>query len=80
MQAQITNGTWQLVRQGSRWYLWCDTPGAKFSLPDLGPRINLVVYSRDGQEEALGVEQPFPYPSDVLFVRLEATQAEERSA
>ncbi len=71
LRIYLKNGTWELVREGAGYYLWCDTGGVKFELPQLGAKAELV--SVNDSEAASGrvQEQPFVYEEgfDLLLVR-----------
>ena len=69
-QAFLVNGTWEIVREGDSAFIFCDTPGARFSCPWLPGRVTLLPYSSQGPETGRSVTQPIEYPPDCLFVRL----------
>jgi hypothetical protein len=71
--AYLENGTWEALRNGSVWHLWCDTPGAKLSLPGLGPQVTVTPFAADGPRSPSTVPQPFAYPNECLFVRVTGT-------
>jgi hypothetical protein len=71
LSAYMVNGTWEAVRAGQRWYLWCDTPGSRFSLGDLKDTVRLTPFGKAGMGEVLDLAQPFAYPADCLFVRVD---------
>ncbi len=70
LSAYQANGTWEAVRAGQLWYLWSDTPGARFSLAGLAGAVRVVPFGKSGPGEALSTAQPFVYPADCLFVRV----------
>lgn len=44
----MVNGTWEIVRDGDRYHVYCDTPGVAITIPGAGP--NAMVYGADGSE------------------------------
>ena len=70
LRAFLTNGTWEALHKGRGWYVWCDTPGARFSLPGLGSSVQIVPFISSGAAEALTGGQPFVYPKGCLFVKV----------
>lgn len=72
--AHLENGTWEAVLDGETWYVWCDTPGARFSLPSLGPQITVTRFTSTGVGSTEHLAQPFSHPSDCLFVRVVSDQ------
>jgi len=70
LQAFLVNGTWEAIRKGRGWYLWCDTPGARFSFPSLGPTVQIVPFAETGPGSAITSAQPFAYPKPCLFLRV----------
>ncbi|MGQ9731515.1 MAG: hypothetical protein ACUVX8_09620 [Candidatus Zipacnadales bacterium] len=72
LTAQIINGTWELIRKGGVWYLWCDTPNVQFNVLPLGSVVRLLPFTTAGAQPEQTVSQPFSYPPGSLFVRLES--------
>jgi len=68
----MENGTWEALRTGATWYVWCDTPGVRFSLPRLAGQVSVTPYTAAGAGAAKRTGQPFAYPKDCLFVRVTA--------
>jgi len=68
----LENGTWEAVKQGATWYVWCDTPGARVSLPRLGTEVNVTPFTAAGAGEPKRLGQPFTYSKGCLFVRISA--------
>jgi len=67
----MVNGTWEAVRKGGAWHVWCDTPGVKVSLPGLGEKVTITPFGAGGAGEAKVAGQPFVYPEGCRFVRAE---------
>ena len=67
----MVNGTWEAVRKGEAWYVWCDTPGVKVSLPGLGEKVTVTPFGAGGAGEARASGQPFAYPEGCRFVGVE---------
>ena len=66
----LVNGSWEIVRERSNLYLWCDTPGTKIELP-LAPAQAHVTELRDGRRVFLGLKpQPLQYPDGVRLLRV----------
>ncbi len=66
----LVNGSWELVRERSSLYLWCDTPGTKIELPLAPPQVH-VTELRDGRRAFAGLKpQPLQYPDDVRLLRI----------
>ena len=70
LSAFVANGTWEAVQTRQGWYLWCDTPGARFDIPVLGTSVRLTPFGRDGMREQTTVSQPFAYAEGWLLVRV----------
>jgi len=70
VEAFVTNGTWEIVRQREEAYVYCDTPGARFRCAWLGPKVELLAYTEQEQPSSTTVSQPFTYPQGVRFIRL----------
>jgi hypothetical protein len=68
----LENGTWEAVRKGGEWYVWCDTPGAKFDLRSLGAQVGVVPFGAAGAKPPEQAKQPFAYPKGCLFVQVTA--------
>lgn len=66
----LVNGTWELLRDGDDFYLWCDTPGVHIDLPLAQPGFVLTALAPDGKPvEAGPCPHPIEYPSGVLLLR-----------
>jgi len=70
--AYLGNGTWEALLKGGTWYVWCDTPGVRFSLPRLAGDVSVTPFTAAGAGEAKRTAQPFVYPKGCLFVRITA--------
>jgi len=70
LKAFLTNGTWEAIRKGRGWCVWCDTPSARFSFPSLGPSVQIVAFAETGPGSAITSAQPFAYPKACLFLRV----------
>jgi hypothetical protein len=70
LSAYLENGTWEALLKGGAWYVWCDTPGTRFSLPRLGTQITVTPFTAAGAGQAERAAQPFAYPKGCLFVRI----------
>lgn len=67
----LVNGTWELVRDGSSLYLWCDTPHVRFETELLPARCEVsVLPANGGRVFAAAESQPLQYPPEALAVRL----------
>ncbi|MFQ6130700.1 MAG: beta-galactosidase [Armatimonadota bacterium] len=75
LHVYMANGTWELLREGDRWLLYCDTPGMRFRLPGLPDEV--VVGGHTGPEEPhfRAVEQPLTHPEGVLFLEVRGAAA-----
>jgi hypothetical protein len=70
LRAHLANGTWEALRKGHEWALWCDTPNTRFALPGLGANVQVVPFTPKGAGAAVRSPQPFVYPKACLFVRV----------
>lgn len=75
----LVNGTWELVRQGSIAYLWCDTPAVTVEVPFLGAHVRVDEIRAEGLRFAGVQSQPLQYPSGVRFVRIMSSGREPRA-
>ena len=66
----LTNGTWELVCEGQTLQFYCDTPGVRFSLPQLRETVSLTKLTADGAGPRERVTQPLTYPADVRLVQV----------
>ena len=64
----LVNGTWELLCEGTDYYLFCDTPGVKVSLPGLRESVKLTVYGADGAAEGQQATQPVTYPPGARLI------------
>ncbi|MBC7288003.1 MAG: beta-galactosidase [Armatimonadetes bacterium] len=64
----LINGTWELVRERSYLYLWCDTPGSRIELPIAPGRVNVTEVRSGGATAADQKPQPLQYPSGVRLL------------
>jgi len=64
----LANGTWELVCEGGRWLLYCDTPGTRFRLPRLPQQVEVGAYSGPQEPRFAAAEQLLTYPQGALFV------------
>jgi hypothetical protein len=62
----MTNGTWEIVRDGQRYHLYCDTPGAVFSIADLG--ASATVFAADGSEARIECNGSLTWPAGARMV------------
>ncbi|HJN16910.1 MAG TPA: hypothetical protein QGH10_15505 [Armatimonadota bacterium] len=72
IEVQMVNGTWEAARHDGGWTVWCDTPGVKLSLPELGERVAVTTYGAAGEGETTQSAQPFTYPAGCRFARVVA--------
>jgi len=72
LAAFVENGTWEVMLRGGVWYVWCDTPGARFSLPHLTGDVSVTPFTAAGAGQVTRSAQPFTYPKGCLFVRITA--------
>jgi len=73
ISAYLQNGTWEVAKKGKTCYVWCDTPGAGFSLSELGPEVAVTPFTASGPGESKRMKQPIAYPPKCLFVRVTPT-------
>lgn len=66
---ELINGTWELIYQGAEYRFFCDTPGIKFSLPQLGSTVRLTTYGGGGMTSNQA-SQPITYPTNVNVIGL----------
>ena len=64
----MVNGLWELVCMGASYYVYCDTPGIKFSLPALRERVRVTVYTQGGECLNQEATQPLTYPGNAAMV------------
>jgi hypothetical protein len=62
VEAYLTNGIWELVREDSRYVLYCDTPAASFRLPGAPESVRVVPYGAEGAGAAAETTQPVSMP------------------
>lgn len=64
----LRNGTWELMRLGTKGYFWCDTPDVKLKVPGV---VAAIAHYADGSTQLLMVrETVFTYPAGALHVEL----------
>lgn len=65
----LVNGSWELVRDGVAWYVYCDTPGASFALPDAPARA--TAWAAGGETASVTCEDgSFTWPAGAKLVVL----------
>jgi hypothetical protein len=57
----LKNGSWELLYEGGRYYLACDTEGIEVELPALGAQVSYTPAAGGEGVEQLE-RQPFTYP------------------
>lgn len=71
LEAYLINGTFEMVRDGDNFLLFCDTPNTKFSIHSANKEFNLIKYYFGvAPDEAISVSNEFYYPGYANFVLL----------
>lgn len=68
LQAYLTGGTWELLCEGGKYTLYCDTPGMRFSLPRLAGTVRVDQPGSAGEPARL--TQPFVYPAGARVLEI----------
>jgi hypothetical protein len=68
MQAYLTGGVWEMVCEGNKYTLYCDTPATRFHLPPLAGTVRLQ--QSGSKESPQRVTQPFTYPAGAKALEL----------
>ncbi|MFW5866456.1 MAG: hypothetical protein ACOCX2_01480 [Armatimonadota bacterium] len=64
----MINGTWEIVREGDRYHVYCDTPGVEITIPDA--RGSAVAYTDDGEESELDYDGALVWPEGARMVTI----------
>ncbi len=70
VEAHLRNGTWEVVRQGDTYHLYCDTPGAAFGLPDLPATVWVAPNGPAGRGAASRQQQPLVVPEAAFSLEI----------
>jgi len=62
----MVNGTWEIVREGDRHHVYCDTPGVAITIAGAGP--NAVAYGDGGGETRLDYDGTLVWPEGARMV------------
>ena len=66
----MRDGGFELHRAGERLFIYCDTPGVRWHLPELGGAPVATAYAADGARRELRLTQPFPWPEDAALLEV----------
>lgn len=64
----MVNGSWEIVRDGAAWYVYCDTPGVAITLPD-APR-NATAWGDGGETTPVEFADMLTWPAGARVVVL----------
>ncbi len=64
----MVNGTWEIVRDGNRYHVYCDAPGVKIALPEADG--DAVSYADDGEEMQLDYDGTLIWPEGARMVTI----------
>ncbi|MGI5818456.1 MAG: hypothetical protein ACOX9R_10230 [Armatimonadota bacterium] len=64
----IVNGTWEIVRESDRYYVYCDTPGARITVAGAGR--SATAYAHDGSETQLDYDGTLTWPENARMVTI----------
>lgn len=70
LQVFMVNGTWELLCEGSDYYLYCDTPGIRFYFPQLKETVRVSRFPLEGDTQSERLPQPLSYPQGVRMVQV----------
>ena len=70
IEVWMSNGTWELLREGDVFLFWCDLPGARVRIGDLPETVLSETYPPSGPSSEQTTTNPLPYPPNAAFVRL----------
>lgn len=62
----MVNGTWEIVRDGGSYHVYCDAPGAQITIPGAG--ASAVAYAEDGSETRLDFDGTLTWPEGARMV------------
>ena len=65
-RVKMVNGTWEIVRDGDRYHVYCDTPGVQILIP--GARGAAVAYTDSGEQTELDYDGTLVWPEGVRMV------------
>lgn len=69
-QVFMRDGSFELHRAGERLFMYCDTPGVRWHLPDLGGALIATAWAPDGTRRELRLTQPFAWPEDTALLEV----------
>ncbi|MGC9318252.1 MAG: hypothetical protein ACP5KN_09485 [Armatimonadota bacterium] len=64
----LVNGSWELARDGDRYYFWCDTPGATLTLPE--PDLSATAFIDREHTRAVAYDGALSWPAGARLVVL----------
>jgi hypothetical protein len=64
----LVNGTWEIVRDGDRYHIYCDTPGATVTIADADGTA--VAYTENGSETRLEYDGTLTWPENARMVTI----------
>jgi len=64
----MVNGSWEIVRDGAAWYVYCDTPGVAMTLPEAPRRA--TAYGADGETAPMDFDGALTWPAGARMVAL----------
>ncbi len=64
----MSGGGFELLRDGNKLYLFCDTPGVKVALPGLGSRVPARVLYEPAKTSEEDLSQPFEWPQGAAVI------------
>ena len=69
LEVYVVNGTWELLVEGGRCQLFCDTPGARFVLPSIkGKQLTMITQTGDTRRLPSGTEFRYPQGGRLVSV------------
>jgi hypothetical protein len=70
LDISMADGTWEVVREGEWFFVFCDTGGMRFFVHELPGRLTLTRYGVDGTVRTQEVRQPVEYPAATRCLRM----------
>ena len=64
----MVNGTWEIVREGDRYHVYCDTPGVRIRI--IGAGATAVAYAADGSEMSVDYDGTLTWPEGAAMVTI----------
>ncbi len=64
----MVNGSWEIVRDGGTYYVYCDTPGVAITVPGAGPFAE--AYTAGGQRAEIDYDGTLIWPTGARLVAL----------